>query len=423
MWGTRVALGLFSIGIALTTAMAAPPRIAGVKAVTRNILKLEQDYVVPVDSVLKKGDVVSVQVQTGKLYEDLEINEVQPGKTPATFRGVTFRPSKGTPSKLAPNTMMTITTAEDHVYDVVTDPAAKAWVLLDREKRDQIASERLAGKRQRLWPTPTDEEKQAAMKHWDELAEKVRAAFPTQNFVRQETQFFVVYTDMPPAQIAGYVANLDSMYHQLCTLFSIPKDTNIWVGKCPVFCFLNREHFAQFEAQFMGNAETQGVAGLNHQYGDGKVMTSVHRGNDPIFFAAVLVHETAHGFLHRIRSSGRIPPWMNEGISEWIAQVVVPQSDHVANRFATALPQLRATGSLGGDFLDESGRLESWQYGVAATLTQFLLATDANAYRALITAIKEGYSWEEALDVTYGITPAELAVAYGRSVGVPNLRP
>jgi hypothetical protein len=173
----------------------------------------------------------------------------------------------------------------------------------------------------------------------------------------------------------------------------------------------------------MNNPQTQGIAGLNHQFSDGRVLTSVYRGNDPVFFASLLVHETSHGFLHRIRSSGRIPPWMNEGLAEWIAQVVVPQSDVVQGRFSEALPILRSQGSLGGDFLDDSGRIESWQYGASAVLTQFLISTDANAYRAMITAIKEGYTWQEALDVTFGLKPEELAFAFGRSIGIPQLRP
>ncbi|HET6426524.1 MAG TPA: hypothetical protein VFG20_22730 [Planctomycetaceae bacterium] len=414
------------ITVATTTNLtAAPPRINGVKSVARSILKFERDYVPALteDGPLKKGDVLELRLLSGKVYSDMELVDVQRAKEATSFRGLTFKPGKGQPAKLAPNTLSEIRVKDGGDYDVVADPTTKAWVLLDRQKRDTVAEERLANRRHSLWKPATTEEQTAAIKHFDELADKVQKAFPTQKFVRQETQYFIVYTDMPFAQIGGYIANLDSMYQQLCTLFSIPKETNIWVGKCPVFCFLNREHFVQFEAEFMDNPQTQGVAGLNHNFSDGKVLTSVYRGNDPVFFASVLVHETSHGFLHRIRSSGRIPPWMNEGLAEWISQVVVPQSDHVQGRFSEALPILRMQGSLGGNFLDDEGRIESWQYGAAAVLTQFLISTDANAYRAMITAIKEGYTWQEALEVTFGLRPEDLAIAFGRSIGIPQLRP
>lgn len=413
-------------GFFVQTAAAAPPRIAGVKATPRSIMKFERDYIAELDgdlSPLKKGNLLDVRLLSGKSYDSLELTDLQRGKESTTFRGLSFKPGKGQPTKLSPNTMYDLQVRDSGGFDVVADPAAKAWVLLDRTKRDAIATERLGGSGHKLWETPTAEEAQAAVKSYDDLFAKMKTEFPMLSFVRQETEFFIVYTDMPPGQIGGYTANLDSMYHQLCTLFSIPKDTNIWVGKCPVYCFINKQHFMQFEAKLLNNTDTQGAQGLSHNAYDGKVMTTCYRGDSPVFFAVVLVHETAHGFLHRIRSSSRIPPWMNEGLSEWIAQVVVPQSDHVQGRFSEAVPILRMQGSLGGDFLDDSGRIESWQYGAAAVLTQFLISSDANAYRAMITAIKEGYTWQEALDVTYGLKPEELAAAFGRSIGVPGLRP
>ena len=173
----------------------------------------------------------------------------------------------------------------------------------------------------------------------------------------------------------------------------------------------------------MGNVESSEVAGINHQDGRGRVVTVCARGDDPVFFAVVLVHETAHGFVHRMRSSGRLPPWMDEGLADWIAQVAVPKSDHVANRLNEAVPQVRASGSLGGDFLSDTGRIERWQYGVAASLTQFLLTSDANAYRGMITGIKEGRTWREALELTYGVSADEMIGAYGRAMGLPGLRP
>ncbi|OYW20625.1 MAG: hypothetical protein B7Z55_07020 [Planctomycetales bacterium 12-60-4] len=352
----------------------------------------------------------------------MEISELKAGPVANTFRTVSFKPSKGNPTKLTPSTLAQFQTA-DGTYDVVTDPSAKAWLLLDLNKRNEVAASRLESQGFQLWAEPGREELDKATAFYDDLFTKAQAMFPQLSFQRVETQYFVFYTDMPAAQVGGYIANLDKMYDQLCALFGVPSGTNIWLGKCPVIAFLHTEAFQQFEATHMNNPMTQGVAGLNHQWSDGRVVITCARGDNPVFFAVILVHETAHGFLHRIRSNGRIPPWMNEGISEWVSAVVVPQSDHVANRMAEALPQIRTTGSLGGDFLDDEGMIQRWQYGVAATLTQLLVSTDANAYRGMITAIKEGYTWREALEQTYGISASDLATAYGRQIGIPGLRP
>jgi hypothetical protein len=406
--------------------IGAPPRIAGVKPTPRAIMKLERDYVAELgttDATIKPGAVVTVELLSGKIYQKLEIAELKAGPVANTFRTLTFKPSKGNPSKIAPNTLLRLST-EANGFDVVSDPAAKAWLLLDVNQRNDVAEARLQARGYQLWQPPTTEEVEAAMKYYDELMAKAQAQFPQLRFQRVETKYFVFYTDMPAGQVQGYIAQLDSMYDQMCALFGIPAGTNIWLGKCPVIAFLHQAAFEQYEAVTMENPiPGGGVAGLNHQWSDGRVVTVCARGDDPIFFAVVLVHETAHGFLHRIRSNGRVPPWMNEGIAEWVSGVVVPQSDHIANRMAEAVPRIRTTNSLGGDFLDDDGMIERWQYGVAATLTQFLLSADANAYRGLITAIKEGYTWREGLELTYGITPEELATAYGRQVGLPQLMP
>ena len=406
-------------------ATGAPPRISGVKPMPRAIMKIEQDYVTPLgneDSPIRAGVTVEVRLQSGKVYPDMEITDIKPGPNPNTIRLLTFKGPKGSPSKLAMNTLLQLRT-ESGQFDVVSDPKSKSWLLLDLQRRNEVAADRLRSQDSELWQEPTPEALQEAQKFYDDLMSKAQAEFPSLRFQRVETQYFIFYTDMPAAQVTGYIANLDKMYDQLCSLFGVPAGTNIWLGKCPVICFLHNEAFQQFEARHMNNPGTQGVAGLNHQWSDGRVVITCARGDDPVFFAVVLVHETAHGFLHRIRSNGRIPLWMNEGISEWVSSVVVPQSQHIDNRMQQALPILRQNGSLGGDFLEDRGRLADWQYGIAATLTQLLLSTDANAYRGLITGIKEGYTWQEALELTYGLSVEELVTGYGRQIGLPGLQP
>lgn len=403
----------------------APPRVTGVKPVPRAILKLDREYVAPLTgdaAVIRKGVVVDVTLLNGKRYEGLEVADIQPAKGEHTFRGLSFVPAKDKPSRLQPSALYQIRAAE-RVFDVVVEPSTKAYLLLDLTKRSERAEQRLTARGHRVWSEPTPAETAAALQRFEELYARAQAAFPHSKFSRTETRYFLFYTDLPAQQVSGYIANLDAMYDQLCTLFGIPPGTNIWVGKCPIFAFLERASFVRFETEFLQHQPAEDVAGLNHQDGRGHVITTCVRGNDPVFFAVVLVHETAHGFVHRLRSTGRMPPWMNEGLADWVAQVVVPQSDHVANRLAEALPRLRGTGSLGGDFLDDEGRIERWQYGVAASLTQFLLTTDANAYRGLITGIKEGHPWREALELTYGVTAEELVAAYGRVIGLPGLRP
>ena len=142
------------------------------------------------------------------------------------------------------------------------------------------------------------------------------------------------------------------------------------------------------------------IAGLCHQYGDGRVVTVCYGLNNAAAFGAVLVHETAHGFLFRMRSSGRIPSWMNEGVAEWVAAVVVPQADLINRRMPELLSNLRQTGSLGGDFFDDERNIQGWQYGAAVTLAtvhalarcQRLPRVDRRNQRGLLVA---GIAWAD----------------------------
>jgi hypothetical protein len=204
--------------------------------------------------------------------------------------------------------------------------------------------------------------------------------------------------------------------------FGLLPDRNIWLGKCPVIVFVDKEAFLQFEVNLMNNLNAANAQGLYHGANDGSVVISAYRGNDPNFFGQLLVHETAHGFVHRLRSNVHIESWLNEGIADWIAGVAVPASTAVVRRRSDAIAQMRATQSMGG-FFQPGKRLNPTEYGIASSLVDFMLQTDSNLFRAFLMAIKDGYTPEEALKLTYDSTPASLVQSFGASIGVPDLTP
>ena len=67
--------------------------------------------------------------------------------------------------------------------------------------------------------------------------------------------------------------------------------------------------------------------------------------------------------------------------------------------------------------------IEFWQYGVALRMTKFLIKKDKKKYIRLIETLKEGVPWKKALKEVYGVTPEQLTTAYGRAVGIPDLKP
>jgi hypothetical protein len=76
-----------------------------------------------------------------------------------------------------------------------------------------------------------------------------------------------------------------------------------------------------------------------------------------------------------------------------------------------------------GGLLAAQGGIDTWQYGVASSLNNFMIRANQKAYVAFIEGMKEGLDWQESLQQSYHTTPAQLVAAYGQAIGVPGLRP
>ncbi len=270
------------------------------------------------------------------------------------------------------------------------------------------------------WPELTKEEHAAAVEEHRKLMDEVGQALPGMQLY--ETHEFLFFSNIPASQIAPYTAALDAMHDMMCHMYGIKRGEPVWKGKCLVMAFLNKAEFIHFEQTYLKNDDPSGAYGFCHSSGDGRVIISCYRGDRPADFAKMLVHETSHGFIHRYRTSVHPPSWINEGMADWIAARLVPSSRSVAYRESKALQTMRQTGSMGGGFFKPGGNIEGWQYGVASSLTSFLIAQDSAAYTRFIQGIKEGLSWQDSLKEHYNATPEEMIAGYGRSIGVSNLR-
>jgi hypothetical protein len=153
-----------------------------------------------------------------------------------------------------------------------------------------------------------------------------------------------------------------------------------------------------------------------------------------------MVHETAHGFTARYRTNRSPPNWLNEGISEWVANLVVGPPAGIGRKVVAAAQRMQQSGSLGGDYFT-AGHIAAWQYGAAASMVDYLVHYDPTStrhtstsksrhvkpenlpFRKFIDGIKDGEPWEDSLKKAYGMTPTELARNYGQIMGIANLRP
>ena len=271
------------------------------------------------------------------------------------------------------------------------------------------------------WPELTDEEQEAAVAKQKAFLDSIPGKVGLPAFPYVETQRFFFGTDLPGPRVAPVLPALDAMYKGLCDAFGLDKNKNIWRGKAMVVAFARRETFQKFELTFFHQVPDN-AQGLAHLSSTGEVRISCYYGDVPSFFPVVIVHETTHGFMHRYRSMKHVPSWIDEGAADWIAGVAVRNDGAVRRRQSNAIAQIRATRSLGGDFFF-ADHIRDVQYGIASSMTDFLLRMNPKAYRKLINGVKDGLDWQTSLKESYGMTPQELAYRYGLSIGVPGVMP
>jgi hypothetical protein len=286
--------------------------------------------------------------------------------------------------------------------------------------------ERLKANGVEPWPeNETDDDHAAALKKSRVMAEEVISLFPDTRLY--ETRYFLFVSNIPPQQISPYVATLDRMYEFMCRLFGVPRDHKVWLGgKAPIYAFLEKEQFDAFEERFFPESKDVmhslgNVYGLSHLSKTGEVVIACYRGNNPNDFGQMIVHETTHGFVHRYQTKAQLPNWVDEGMADVIGAQMVPASTAVRIRELKAAQQLAQHHSLGGMLAAE--HIEGWQYGVASSLTRFLLQTNRQDYVHFIELLKEGTKWQKALTTAYGGTPEQMLSQYGRWIGEVDLRP
>ena len=373
----------------------------------------------PPDFQTLTDKVVEIIFKDGHSEWPLKIAKVESGSTAESLKSmhVQFKDEKRL--RKIPATKISEIILDHEPLDMEYDRKARGLVHSPekREKRVQhqaTVEKRLKSQRRRLWPPLTEKKEADFLADQQQLIKKTQAKFPNINFRVVETGFFFVCTDLSSAQVDGYLASLDAMYRELCKAFGLPPNRKIWCGKCVVFAFSREADFRAFEAAIMNNSDTGGAQGLCHSSSNGRVVFAGYRGNSDSYFGSVMVHETAHGFVHRYLSSARAPSWLNEGMSDWVANAIM-KTGAVARKQIKSANVIRQAGTW-GDFLT-TDRIEFDFYGAASTLVEILLRRDKGGqFREFFRGIKEGEGAEESLKQTFGLSYQDLQILYAEQL-------
>ncbi len=256
----------------------------------------------------------------------------------------------------------------------------------------------------------TPERAAAVRKRAAEWAERIRTTI-TPKLHLIETDHFLIYSTWDRGSDGGLKRSCEGMYAALCKQFAIPATENIWVGKCPVYVFWQRENYQKFALEVSGVAKDNPsmLDAGGYQHGDGRggcYIVLVNRRNRTQFHST-LVHEGSHAFLGRYRTNRYIDTWINEGVAEYMAAEVVPGSWERRLYIRTTKKILEDKTDI--SFIFEGWSLDSRNYGLAQSLVRYLIARDTKAFIQLIELIKQGKSDDEALKTAYDLTKEQLA--------------
>ena len=369
---------------------------------------------------------LDIELRSGKSYircKLLRLDRAGASGPPKTLRVELEDSPKSIPVEFA--AIRSLTIGREVMYQVAIDKPSARDAKAEREAK-AAADARAQWVARAMkngvapWPEATNEQHNAAIKENRNQIEKVKSMFP--DVAVYETAEFMFCSNIPPNQVDPYVKALDRMHDMMCNMYGIKKGTPVWLGKCLVFAFIEKSQFQQFEQTFF-KLPAEGYYGICHALPTGRVVMSCYRGNDPNDFAQMLVHETSHGFNFRYRTQRNIPSWVNEGMAEWIGSTLVPASNAVRRKEQASLRTMQATHSMQG-VLDSDRIIDiPNSYGMASSLTTFLVKADQKKYVTFINGIKEGKTWQDSLKDAYHGTVEQMVTEYGRAIGIPDLKP
>jgi len=365
------------------------------------------------------GKVVDVHLKNNSIVADATVIAINEGKPDHSIKSLKIKK----PNVKRPTQFVASKVSEIYIggvpMDVIYDRKNRCLIHSVEKRIDRVAHRREVTNRlnqlgHRYWNPLTDAEHEKFMTKHRAFIKKTKSEMSGTQFRLVETQYFLFLTDLQPAEVNGYIAYLDLMYSELCKAFGLSPDKNIWCGKCVVVAFKGRQDFINFEAKLMRNPNAAGAQGLCHQSSDGTVIFSGYKGDSSEAFGTTLVHETTHGFVHRYMSTARAPSWLNEGMSDWMANMIVKGNSKIPTRQKRSAELVARRGW--GDFLTTK-RIDGDLYGSASALVEILLARDKGGqFKQFFDAIKEGHPADEALKMAFKISYNDLKILYAQRI-------
>ena len=240
-----------------------------------------------------------------------------------------------------------------------------------------------------------------------------------------ETDHFLIWTDWQKHRRPRLARWCEAMYDALCAQFQLDPHENIFLAKCPVFCFRAQPLFRRFARQFDGYDTTNSIGYTRSISANGHVhVVLLRQGSSPADFdrlATTLVHEGTHAFLHRLHSTRLIPHWVNEGYADLIAERVLGHRCPTGENAALLAKQYIRYDWPIDSLLNSSGPIAVHEYPLAHSVVAYLERFNRSAFAGFIRNLKEGQDVSAALAEAYDdMTLKQLEAGWRTSIRTAN---
>ena len=235
-----------------------------------------------------------------------------------------------------------------------------------------------------------------------------------------ETDHFLIWTDWRQHRDRLAVW-CEAMYTAVCKQFGLSPADDVFLAKCPVFCWRSKARFQRFARHFDGYDGVNAIGYTRSIAENGHVhVVLLRRGHSPADFdrfAFTLVHEGTHAFMHRLHSSTLIPHWINEGYADLVAERVLGERCPAGENASLLARQIVRYDWPLGDLLRHAGPIEVHQYPVAHSVIAFLEGKGSERFAGFVRSLKEGLEVEAALASHYGMaTVDQLETQWRRAI-------
>ena len=139
---------------------------------------------------------------------------------------------------------------------------------------------------------------------------------------------------------------------------------------------------------------------------DGKIRVALRsNAEEPGALEAVLAHELGHALLRQMTGDGA-PAWLHEGLAQWLSRDAGCRGSSSAPKPGAARTRSRTwSGGFG-----EPWDAERAAYADSLSLIEYLVAVRGEgAVACLVTRLREGASFDDALRGETGLAPRELS--------------